>query len=466
MSSDKTAIVLKDIGKCYQIYRNPRDRLKQFLLPRIRRSLGRPDRKYYEEFWALRNVSVEVKRGETLGIIGRNGSGKSTLLQVLCGTLTPTEGRVSINGRVAALLELGSGFNPEFSGVENVYMQGSLLGLSKSEIDERFDQIAAFADIGEFIHHPVKTYSSGMYVRLAFSVAAHVDADVLVIDEALAVGDALFTQKCMRFLRKFKEHGTLLFVSHDAGAITGLCDNALWLHQGEPRAYGPAKSVSEAYLESLYEDSNSQNLKNSRESGTPSERNLPEKGEVQKDSRLELLNRSKLRNDIEVFDFNPARSQGFGAGAAKIKNVALRDLTGIPLSFLIGGEEVVLRIEVDVLSYLHQPIIGFAFKDRLGQVLFGDNTYISYRLAPVSVDEGRVLVAEFQFIMPILPPGDYSLAAAVADGTQENHVQHEWIHDALILKSISSSVSTGLVGIPMHNIILKAEVDSFERQQA
>lgn len=466
MSSKKAAISIDAVSKCYQIYRTPRDRLKQFILPRIRSTIGLQHCNYFEEFWALRNVSLAVQRGETLGIIGRNGSGKSTLLQILCGTLTPTEGRVNVNGRVAALLELGSGFNPEFSGVENVYMQGGLLGLSNAEIDQRFDDIAAFADIGEFIHQPVKTYSSGMYVRLAFAVAAHVDADILVIDEALAVGDALFTQKCMRFLRRFKENGTLLFVSHDAGSITGLCDKALWLHRGVPRAYGAAKEVSEAYLASLYEEDGLR--ANKAELGTTTTPGIKpvSRPAARRDVRTTMINESTLRNDIKVFEFDPAGSADFGLGAARIAHVMLLDASGAALSFVIGGEEVVLRIEVESRSELDRPIVGFSLKDRLGQVLFGDNTYVSYRLAPVGIREGENLVAEFRFLMPILPPGDYSFSAAVANGTQEDHVQHHWIHDALVVKSLSSSVSTGLVGIPMHDIALRVEAQSDARELA
>src|SRR5262249_21598801 len=209
---------------------------------------------YYREFWALRDVSFEVHKGETVGIIGRNGAGKSTLLQILCGTLHPNNGAVTVIGRVAALLELGSGFNPEFSGRENVYLNASVLGLSRNEVEDRFDDIAAFADIGDFIDRPVKTYSTGMLVRLAFAVAAHVDADILVIDEALAVGDAFFVQKCMRWLRAFMRRGTLLFVSHDAGSVVNLCDRAIWLHNGALVMDDSARLVTETYLQSLAEE--------------------------------------------------------------------------------------------------------------------------------------------------------------------------------------------------------------------
>ena len=246
MSSDACAsVAVRGLSKCYCVYDKPSDRLKQMLC--------RGRRRYYREFWALQDVSFDLTPGQTLGVIGRNGSGKSTLLQMLCGTLSPTCGEVRIKGRTAALLELGSGFNPEFTGRENVFMNAALLGLTPEEVTARFQDIVDFADIGEHIDQPVKTYSSGMYVRLAFAIIAHVDADILVIDEALAVGDAFFTQKCMRFLRQFQKKGTLLFVSHDTHSVIGLCTRAIWLEKGTVVADGTPKEVCERYLEAFYE---------------------------------------------------------------------------------------------------------------------------------------------------------------------------------------------------------------------
>ena len=228
------AIRVRDLSKCYQIYDTPRDRLKQFVLPRLKRMMGKSPKQYFGEFWALKNVSFKIKRGETVGIIGRNGSGKSTLLQIICGTLNPTSGSIHTHGRIAALLELGSGFNPEFTGRENVYMNAAVLGLSKDEVDERFEDIAAFADIGQFIEQPVKTYSSGMMVRLAFSVAIHVEPDVLIVDEALSVGDAYFQAKCAKMIHKIIDSGaTVLFVSHNLSTISDLCNKGILLKNGQ-----------------------------------------------------------------------------------------------------------------------------------------------------------------------------------------------------------------------------------------
>lgn len=247
------AIRVSNLSKCYEIYNAPRDRLKQFVAPRLQRMAGQTPGQYYREFWALKDISFEIKKGETVGIIGRNGSGKSTLLQLICGTLSPTGGSVETNGRIAALLELGAGFNPEFTGRENVYMNAAVLGLSKEEVDKRFDDIAAFADIGEFIEQPVKKYSSGMYVRLAFAVQAMIDPDIFIVDEALAVGDEKFQRKCFARLEELKSRGcSILFVSHSPASIIELCDRTLWLEQGERLMYSAAPETIRAYQKLIY----------------------------------------------------------------------------------------------------------------------------------------------------------------------------------------------------------------------
>lgn len=251
MSSD-SAVIVTDLSKHFPIYEKPHHRLLQML------SSASEKHKWYREFQALKNVSFEVKRGETFGIVGRNGSGKSTLLQLICGTLYPSRGSVQVNGRIAALLELGAGFNPDFTGRENVYLNGSVLGLDKHEIDSRFDEIVEFASIGEFIDQPVKSYSSGMYVRLAFSVAINVTPDLLVVDEALAVGDEAFQRKCFSRIQRLRDSGsTILFVSHSAGIVTELCDRAILLDQGELIAEGGPKSVVSKYHKLIYSPADS-----------------------------------------------------------------------------------------------------------------------------------------------------------------------------------------------------------------
>ncbi|WP_284359243.1 ABC transporter ATP-binding protein [Candidatus Phycosocius spiralis] len=454
---DDNVIRVENLSKCYQIYDQPRDRLKQMILPRLHRLTGRPAKQYFHEFWALKDVSFEVKRGETIGIIGRNGSGKSTLLQMICGTLNPSSGNIQTNGRIAALLELGSGFNPEFTGRENVFLNGAVLGLSMDQIAARFDEIAAFADIGDFIEQPVKMYSSGMMVRLAFAVIAHVDADILVVDEALSVGDAFFTQKCMRFIEQFQTNGgTLFFVSHDTGAVVKLCTKAILLQKGQVVEIGLPKRVCEHYLEMVYESNQVVDGISDQASKkhTLQEESLDENIEF-RDIRESLINSSTLRNDIEIFRFNP-EAAGFGSGEAQIISVRLLDQDGMPLSWIVGGEHVSLEIKCQALNHIDRPIIGFNFKNRLGQIVFGDNTFLSFQHIPQSVRQGGELVARFEFRLPLLPSGDYAIGVAIAGGTQENHIQHHWIHEALMIKVHASSICFGLVGIPMKSIMLKA----------
>ena len=453
MSSDNFAIRVSGLSKCYEIYATPRDRLKQFLMPLVRRILGKTHKQYFRDFWALKDISFEVIKGETVGIIGRNGSGKSTLLQIICGTLTPTEGKVETRGRVAALLELGSGFNPEFTGRENVYMNASVLGLKKEEIDARFADIIAFADIGDFIEQPVKTYSSGMMVRLAFAVIAHVDADILVIDEALSVGDAFFTQKCMRFLRKFMENGTVLFVSHDTGAVINFCQRAIWLNKGISKYQGEPKEVAQMYLAELYESQQGESV-----AFTNSNNKKEDEIEEQfRDMRLDFINTTKYRNDIELFKFSPDAAN-FGKGGGSIVLVQLLDKEGKPLAWVVGGERVKLIITCLANTNISGPIVGFHVNDRLGQPIFGDNTFNFSKQAPLQISLGQNFEALFEFYMPILPMGDYSITVALAEGTQENHIQHRWIHDSILLKSHSTSAGTGLVGMPMRNIQLSAKL--------
>lgn len=449
---------VQGVSKLYATYERPSDRLRQMAaygLARVspsgavRQRLRNWAAGRARMFYALQDVSLEVGRGETVGIIGRNGSGKSTLLQIIAGTLTPSAGSTSVSGRVAALLELGAGFNPEFTGRENAYLNAQLLGLTKEQVDERFADIAAFADIGDFIDQPVKVYSSGMFVRLAFAVVAHVDADVLIIDEALAVGDAFFTQKCMRFLRQFMTRGTVLFVSHDTASVRGLCNRAIWLERGQVVSAGDPRAVCDLYLQAFYEERQGKSSKTSFRQGFVEDRIRD-----LRDQRLKFINTTELRNDLKIFEFD-ANASSFGAGGAQILSVRFLDLDGQPLSWVVGGEEIILEVEVECFADLDAPIVGFFIKDRLGQTLFGDNTYLAFRERPLHCESGERFVARFQFAMPILPKGDYTVNAAVANGTQENHVQQHWIHDALAFRSEATSASTGLVGIPMHQIDLK-----------
>ena len=449
-----TAIKVESVSKAYTIWKDPAARLKHPFLDlageifsSLRPRIDRKMQGLCTDFHALKDVSFEVRSGESIGIVGRNGSGKSTLLQIIAGTLQPTEGSVTVNGRVAALLELGSGFNPEFTGRENVYLNCSILGLSKQETKARFDSIAEFADIGDFLEQPVKTYSSGMSMRLAFAVIAHVDADILIVDEALAVGDAFFVQKCMRFIREFQKKGTLIYVTHDTAGMQSLCKQALWLEKGVAKGHGSSKRISEDYLKATYAERQGVVFFDQGQEKRP--HTAPIQSPVLVDQRGEVLKNSNLRNDLRIFDFN-RDSPAFGAGGGVIEEVGLLDaLTGLPLAFGVGGEEVILSIKARANIDLDFPILGFHLKNHLGQELFGDNTYLTHRHAPCPVPAGSKVTATFRFRMPYLPPGDYMFATAFANGTPDGHVQHHWLFEALSFRSLSSHVVYGLIGIPM-----------------
>lgn len=442
----ESVIEARNISKVYLLYNKPEDRLKQMLVPRLKRFMApvlggllprlRKDKPRYHEFWALRDVSVNLQPHETLGIIGQNGSGKSTLLQIICGTLTPSAGETRSRGRIAALLELGAGFNPDFTGRENVYLNASIYGLSTSEIDERMEAIINFAEIGEHIDQPVKTYSSGMFVRLAFSVIANIDADILVIDEALAVGDAYFQQKCMRFLRKFQEHGSIFFVSHDTGAMMNFCDRVIWLHHGSIKSQGDPKEVCEEYLAYLYQKHTGVESVSSPQRGAiETEAEIKQQPDV---SYIELKDMPELSND-----------RGFGDKAAEIFTCSLTNERGQAVNAVYGGELVELRIAFRAFSDLQSVIAGFVVKDRLGQYIFGNNTFGVTADNPPSMHCNDAAIARFRFHMPSLAPGTYSVAVAVASGTTKDHIQHHWLHEGLIFTS-HTTIDTGvLIDIPM-----------------
>lgn len=422
--SSNVVISANEVSKGYVLYEKPHHCLKRVISSHFRNCDYDADQ--YEgsnQFWALKKVSIELRKNETLGIIGQNGSGKSTLLQVICGTLAPTSGSTSTKGRVAALLELGAGFNPEYTGRENVYLNAAMYGLNSNEIESIMDRIIDFSEIGEHIDQPVKTYSSGMYVRLAFSVIANIDADILVIDEALAVGDAHFQQKCMRFLKKFKESGSIFFVSHDTSAMINFCDRVVWLHKGEVVASGNPKAVCEEYLSFLHQKHTGQ--------GT---------GDVSASSVEKSVN-NKGQN-----------SRSFGDGGASITKCTLTDQHDKEIVSIHAQTAVKLKVSFKANIDLESIIVGFIVKDRLGQYIFGDNTFDKKVVNFGSMKSNELGDVIFSFQMPAFAPGEYSIAVAIATGTPQQHLQHHWIHEAIVFNSLTELDTGVMFMVPLDNV--------------
>ncbi len=397
------AVQFQNVSKSYSIYPAPRDRLKELAM------FG--TRKYHTDYWALRDVSFEIQKGETFCVVGENGSGKSTLLQICAGILEPTTGTAVAHGRVAALLELGSGFNPEFSGKDNVYLNGAILGLSAKEMDARYKDIEAFAEIGDFINQPVKTYSSGMAVRLAFAVAIHVDPEVLLVDEALAVGDVYFRQRCMRKVHEMRARGiTILFVSHATGDVKALGDRALWLDKGHVRALGATDDVVHQYLAAMAEKDGAYQAGAVPEPA-PGQAHAPE----------------------EIIEGIPNIDRRFGDEKAEIIGVAVTDAEGRMLTTLKPQSQVVVRISVRANQDLDRPNVGFMFRNHLGQDFAGTNT--EREGAPLSpMRKGDLCTVDFYLDVPALYASSFSFSPAIANGPLDRYSMCDWIDNAVVLQ--------------------------------
>lgn len=424
-------IAVDNVSKAYKLYDRPIDRLKESFNP-FRK-------KYHKDFFALRDVSFSAQEGEVVGIIGKNGSGKSTLLQIITGVLTPTAGSVDIRGRVSALLELGAGFNPELSGIENVYFKSSLLGFSTSETDAKIDEILAFAGIGEFVKQPVKTYSSGMFVRLAFAVAINVDPDILIIDEALSVGDFRFQQKCLRKIKEFKENNkTILFVSHSTHSVIEFCDRALWLMDGKMKDIGPANTICQKYM--AYMSSGEDDTSAHDGSSAPRDGFAP-------------IPHNELTKEIEWE--NVSHCSGFGDDGAEITDVCLC-LKGESkrLKAFKGGTRVVFYTKIITNVTIEQPIVGFHLCDSRGVHILGMNTF-ALGLSLGTFHAGETKIVAFEFDFPFLHVGSYAFSPAIANGTQLTNIKHHWIHDAYLVDIQSTDINQKLG----HYLVIKDNVD-------
>ena len=430
--SSECAIKVSELVKNYRIYARPIDRVREMFSIRGRR--------YHSDFAALADLSFSVERGETVGIIGPNGSGKSTLLEIICGTLTPTSGSVSVNGRVAALLELGAGFNPAFSGRENVYLNAALLGVSRAEIDERFDKIVEFANIGEFINHPVSTYSSGMYVRLAFATAINTDPDILIVDEALAVGDIRFQRKCFRRFQEMQEAGkTILFVTHAVDLVQAHCSRAIYLRSGRISSVGVPKAVIQDYLEDLFGaagESSIQSIENSagnrlsesedngKESGKSNHRSPADTGIASAlviPDELATVAGQVSPNDCCTAQptYNPNEYR-WGDQRAVIFDYQLTNIAGQKKAVFDRGEKIRLSVQMFFAEALADVIYGFTLKTVDGRTVFGANTR-ERNIGAQDRVAGESTTVVFEFTCAVIP-GEYfiSLGIALDDASRDN----------------------------------------------
>ncbi|MBE9079938.1 ABC transporter ATP-binding protein [Romeria aff. gracilis LEGE 07310] len=438
--TESVAISLRQISKCYRRYTHPVDRLRELLLP---------ERVQAKEFWALRDINLEVFQGETLGIVGQNGSGKSTLLQIVAGTLTPSAGEVHVNGRVSALLELGSGFNPEFTGRQNVFFNGRILGLSQKEIEAKFDTIAAFAEIGDFIEQPVKTYSSGMIMRLAFAVVANTEPSILIVDEALAVGDARFQARCMKRIRQLKEQGTtILFVSHDSSSVKMLCERAVLMNHGCILESGSPKEVTNHYIALLSSDG--------PEAFLPiSEKFMPVIAAGNEDIYENSLDRPRSGGTVtDTMSTNAEPnfesialgtrdpSCRHGVGIAKISAVKIMNLQGQELIKFETGTAISIEISILANEDILDLVVGISIRNLVGLVLYGTNTFLIHR-EPLVLTRGQHLIVSFK-VPCHLNRGVYTLTVAAHS---EEGLSYDWADELLVFEVFNSGKCDGLIDL-------------------
>ena len=404
------------VSKVYRLYDKPRDRIKEAF------SLSR--KTYYKEHYALQDVSFEVGRGETVGIIGTNGAGKSTILKIITGVLSQTTGDVAVNGRISALLELGAGFNGEYTGVENVYLNGTMIGFSREEIDRKLDDILAFADIGDFVHQPVKTYSSGMFVRLAFAVAINIDPEILIVDEALSVGDAFFQVKCYHKFEEFKRQGrTILFVSHDLGSIQKYCDRVILLDRGRKLAEGAPKEMIDLYKKVMARQDTSE----AAEKASQAERQIV----------MQSQDGTLWRKHMEE---NPNCSS-YGNGAATILDYCVMDQDGRITNVLSAGEDYTVRMKVQFHRRLSEPVFALTIRDKQGTDICGTNTmYEDFNTG--DVQDGDIREISFTQRMD-LKGGEYLLCLGCTGFTNGDFEVYHRLYDACLIRVASGKTMVG-----------------------
>ena len=415
------AIQISNLSKAYKIFEKPTDRIKESLNPFGKR--------YSKDFYALHNVSVSIYKGETIGVIGKNGAGKSTLLKMITGVLTPSSGNITINGRIASLLELGAGFNPEMTGIENIYFNGTIMGYTKKEIDAKLDDILDFADIGDFIHQPVKMYSSGMFARLAFAVNVNVKPDILIVDEALSVGDVFFQNKCFKRMADLQKQGvTVLFVSHDMGSIRQLCSKCLWLDNGTKRQYGPVEEVAAAYFNEQL-----------------AERNQLHKEVVKHPQEVDRCIQPVLTEKQMILP-RLAPCQGFFNKDVVIQSFVFLE-NGRQAAILEDGHTYEAVMAVEFHKAFDKLIYGFVVENNKGIAVIGVNSWMTSQGKTINVDSPGTILARFTFTMPKIMQGSYTVSPAVAQGTASEHIQLTWLENALLVDVQNSGYNYSILEI-------------------
>ena len=439
----ENAVHIENLSKIYKLYASPSDRLKEtFHFFR---------KKYHHDFYALKNVSFDIEKGKTIGIIGQNGAGKSTLLKILTGVSTPSSGHYSVNGKVSSLLELGAGFNPDLTGLENIYFNGAIFGFSKQEMDEKIDKILAFADIGDFVNQKVRIYSSGMFVRLAFSVAVQVDPDILIVDEALSVGDIRFQQKCFRRMRAFRESGkTVLFVTHDQGTVINFCDYVYWIKDGEVFNHGIPSKVVKKYISYMSYDMETVDISEEPET--------EETSQTGASHILAVKSAPAGSGYVDWEDINVCSS--FGEGGVEIIGIALYYKNGREkVNVLKGGEPVIFFMKLQVRQTIEDLGIGISVNDHLGNTIFAIPSF-AYDFNFPKLTQGTTLCCKIMFNFPEIKNGKYSVSTAVAEGNQINHIQHHWLHDVCFVEISNTDLKCSLGSIVVKNSEFDISFDS------